>query len=127
MLKKTKGSQRKDLRKVLDRVHSRLIRHMYGNVCVVCGSTENIECGHIFKREGDATRWDIAEDGDCHPQCHNCNAKHERDRAPYDTWYIEKFGQMRFDNLRRRHGSIMKLADSDLKAMITSFESQMST
>lgn len=125
MSQKTKGSQRKSLRKILDSVHSKLIRHIYGSVCVVCGSTENIECGHIFTRGGDATRWDTAEGGNCYPQCHSCNAKHEQDAKPYESWYIEKYGQTSFDNLRRRHSRILKLADSDLKAMITNFQNKI--
>ena len=127
MLKKTKGSQRIKLRKKLDKVHSQYIRYLYGSVCVVCGSTEKVGCGHVMTRSAYSTRWDTEEGGNCYPQCWACNYRHEFDAYPYFNWFLEKYGKEKLDRLHRRHKALAKYKSSDLESMIANFEGQMST
>lgn len=101
-LRKVSKNPRPKLKKRVDDIHSRLIRKKYGCVCVVCGSTNKVGCGHIFSREHEATRWDTQEDGNCHPQCWPCNFGHEHNPWPYFAWYIGKYGKDALDTLEAR-------------------------
>lgn len=114
-------SERKKLVKKLDKVHSEYIRKIYGSMCVVCGSTERVGCGHVFSRGSYSTRWDVIEGGNCYPQCWRCNYRHEFDPYPYINWFIEKFGKEKLDRLHARHKAIAKFKDSDLRNLIATY------
>lgn len=53
--------------------------------CLVCGTTQNLTCGHLFSRVAYSTRWDLRN---CYAQCLSCNLKHEYD--PYPMIYAVK-------------------------------------
>lgn len=105
------------LKKLIDSLHSRYIIKTYGRKCVQCGSTSKVGCGHIFTRRYECTRWDIQEDGNCHPQCWPCNYRHVRDQYPYFQWYIRTFGLDKFDELRVRHQNREGVRNMGLPAM----------
>jgi hypothetical protein len=67
--------------------------------CVMCGSTEQLGNGHVFSRGHQILRWDVRPDGNCHTQCWAHNYGHVHNTYPYYHWYIEKFGQKRWDEL----------------------------
>lgn len=116
MTEKTKA--RKKLIKELDRVFSLYIRKRDGR-CVVCGKTENLQCGHLFSRVAYSTRWDV---GNCFAQCSGCNLRHEHDAWPFQRWYIKKFGQDHLEALHQRYRSIRKYKDAELAELIDQFK-----
>ena len=114
---------RKTLVRNLDNAVSRYIRDRDG-CCVQCGSTERLTCGHIFTRKNYSTRWDIRSDGgNLWCQCWPCNFRHGIDAWPYFKWYIDKFGQEKFDELRRRFKSFRKFKDFDLEELLDEIRS----
>jgi hypothetical protein len=105
--------ERPRLKREIDAIYSRLIRALYGEKCVVCGSTANVQCGHIFTATHEATRWELPVDSrgkidlavpiNAYPQCRSCNFKHEHDAYPYMAWFTRRFGTTALDDLHRRH------------------------
>lgn len=100
-LKKVSKTDRAKLVKKLDDIVSLIIR-LRNKHCVVCGTGEKLNNGHVFSREAYSTRWDISYDGNCHTQCNGCNLRHEYDPYPYNNWYIETFGKEKWDALHFR-------------------------
>lgn len=107
---------RQKIIKKLDDVVSEIVIIIDGK-CVVCGRPPSsspgkgrgLGAGHIFSRGAHSTRWDIHPEGNVHCQCWPCNFRHVRDQYPYFDWYIKKFGQEKFDELRRRFKSPRKI------------------
>ena len=112
-----KKSERKKLVAKLDILVSIYIRKR-DKCCVCCGSTQKLTNGHIFSRDTYSTRWDIADDGNCHAQCWPCNYRHEFDTYDYHRWYIERFGEEKFAELHKRYREVKKFKDADLELMI---------
>lgn len=110
---KMKKPSRKTLVKKLDQAVSLYIRNR-DKACVVCGSSERLNNGHLFSRTAYSTRWDVTEDGNCHAQCWPCNFRHERDAYPFNNWYIMKFGKDKWDELHRRYATPQKYKDFEL-------------
>ena len=113
--------KKKSLRKItvekLDTAVSKYIRQRDG-YCVQCKSGENLTNGHVFTRTSYSTRWDTADDGNCHTQCWGCNYNHGRDQWPYFAWYIGRFGMERFEQLRREHKAPIKYTTPQLIEML---------
>ena len=120
-----KKPSRKTLVRNLDKAVSEYIRQR-DKWCVQCGTSENLTNGHIFTRKNYSTRFDISDDGNCHTQCWSCNFKHGFDQWPYFRWYIDKFGQEKFDELRRRHKTVQKFKNHDLKELLNEIKSHTS-
>ena len=92
-----------------------LIIRKRGPNCVVCGSPNYLQNGHLFSRVSYSTRWDISEDGNCHTQCRGCNLRHEIDFYPYSNWYVEKFGQEKMEKLHFKYREVIKFSTPDLE------------
>jgi len=114
-------TDRARLKKKLDTIHSKLIRSIEKS-CVVCGSQEMLQCGHLFTRAALSTRWDIEPDGNCHSQCASCNYRHEHDSYPYNNWYIEEFSKDKWDELHRRHKACRKFTLLEMEEMCQEFK-----
>lgn len=110
-------SERKALVKSVDTLHSLFIRRRDSNRCVVCGSRENTQCGHIFSRVAYSTRWDLNKKGNAHCQCSGCNCSHEYDPYPFYNWYINKFGKAEFDRLYVRYKTTRKFTNTQLREL----------
>ena len=117
-LRKRGKSQRKKLVAELDRVFSLYIRKR-DKCCVLCGTTERLQCGHLFSRTAYSTRWHAAN---AHGQCAKHNLMHEHDAYPYHTWYINAFGREAFDELHEIYATPRKFTDEELTEMITHFK-----
>lgn len=116
-----KNLERKKLVKKLDELTSLIVRKNEP-VCVVCGSDYKMGNGHVFSRKSYSLRWDLRPDGNCHNQCWRCNYRHVTDQYPYFDWYIKKFGQERFDELRSEFKTISIIKDWQLKEMVTEYK-----
>ena len=120
-----KKPSRKTLIKNLDKAVSEYIRKR-DQWCVQCGSTKNLTNGHIFTRKNYSTRFDISYEGNCHCQCWSCNFRHGFDQWEYFKWYIDKFGQEKFDELRRRHKTVRKFKNHELQELLNEIKSHIS-
>ena len=116
----TKTARQKIVDK-LDKIVSKIIRERDG-ACVVCGSTKALGWGHVFSKVAYNTRWDVLPDGNVHTQCWPCNFRHVRDQYPYFSWYIRKFGQDKFDELRRRFKTTKKYKTYELEELYEKFK-----
>lgn len=118
-IKVSKGkvtSERKKLVKELDRVFSLWIRKRDWNKCVMCGTSENVQNGHLFSRANLSTRWDEIN---CNAQCWKHNIMHENDSKPYTDWFIKNYGQAMYDDLRDRwHWKPFKVTNDWIKEKI---------
>lgn len=111
-----KNIKRKRVVKKLDEVVSKYIR-LRDKKCVQCGKEEKLSNGHVFSRRAYNTRWDVSEDGNCHTQCWGCNFSHGKDNYDYYRWYVDKFGQDRFDELRREFKKSVKYTTAELEEL----------
>lgn len=93
---------RKGIVRKLDALVSKYVRTMWRR-CVVCGTTENLTAGHLFSRVAYSTRWDIHHGGNTYAQCASCNLSHEYDPYPFTRWYLDNFGEKKYDELHTRH------------------------
>ena len=111
-----KNTRRKRIVKKLDAVVSKYIR-LRDKKCVQCGKEENLSNGHVFSRRAYNTRWDISENGNCHTQCWGCNFSHGKDNYDYYKWYINKFSQERFEELRFEFKKSVKFTTAELEEL----------
>lgn len=121
---KKKLSTRQALEKEIEKLHPIYIRQRDGNRCVVCGSTSQPTCGHIFSRRSRATRWDIDPNGgNTFCQCWSCNFRHggygggPRKSWPYFRWYINKFGIDKLNELEARSNTVKKHTLDELEEL----------
>lgn len=125
-IKVSKGkttSERWKLTKELDRVFSIFIRNRDNSICIVCGSREYPNNGHLFSRANLSTRWDEIN---CSCQCAKCNILHENDSKPYTDWFILNYGQHMYDDLRERwHGKPFKVTNDWIRDKIEYYRSKI--
>tara|TARA_B100000315_G_C14537255_1_gene569094 strand:- start:319 stop:687 length:369 start_codon:yes stop_codon:yes gene_type:complete len=112
-----KKYNRKQLIRKLDTELSLYIRER-DKYCVICGTTYKLTNGHLFSRRSHSTRWDYQEDGNCHTQCLGCNFSHVFDPYPYNSFYIEKFGKNKWDELHFRFRGIKKYKNFELAELL---------
>lgn len=86
--KKKKAESLSTITNRLDRLVSKIVR-LRDSACVICGSTQNPQCGHYIGRMFIATRWDLTN---THQQCAGCNMLHESDPIPYTLFIQREFG-----------------------------------
>jgi hypothetical protein len=63
--------------------------------CVVCGSTQQLECSHWIGRAHKGVRWDLRN---CSANCNRCNYEHsnrafEHGLSGYTIWMYRHHGQ----------------------------------
>lgn len=109
-----KKPNRKLIVKKLDKAVSEFVRKR-DKVCVVCGSDYKLGCGHIFTRKNYSTRWDLEN---CWCQCWSCNYRHTFSQYEYFKWFIDKFGQDKFDKLYLKHKQFRKFTTPDLQELL---------
>lgn len=104
---------------------TRDIMHLAERSCFTCGSTKELQVGHLFERRHRLTRWDTGEKENCHLQCCKCNAKHESHPEKYINMFTIRFGERAFADLADRAHSRQKLTYSDLLALLEEKEAQL--
>lgn len=93
--------------KLLDTLVSKCVRNENPR-CVICGSTDNLNCGHYISRVVKALRWHPLN---VHTQCASCNCKHEIDTVPYTLFMIKKYGDGILERLEQIRNGIPKMTD----------------
>jgi len=114
-------TERKKLVKKLDEVFSLYIRQR-DKKCVLCGTTENLQAGHVITRTKYSVRWD---ENNVFCQCRACNYRHEYNPEIFIMWYIQKYGNAAMQNLIRKSNNLVKYKNSDLKEMICYYREKL--
>ncbi len=105
---------------------SLFVRERDGWKCVMPGchrSRENgsvMQAGHVFTRGAKAIKYDADRNIFC--QCKYHNMKTSQDQTPYHDWYIAKFGQAAFDELKLKKGMTCKRSISDLELIAADYK-----
>lgn len=123
-MKKLKHSKPKKkslpkLIKELDTIFSKYIRQRDGNKCVICGSTKNVQCGHLIRRGKGAVRWD---EHNCNGQCSCCNIKHEYWPEPYTKWFLDMYGESGYAYLLNKSNQEYKHNRTDIEEKIEKYK-----
>lgn len=113
-LRKVKKSSRGSLVRRLDSLVSKIVRER-DKRCVVCGSIDNLQAGHLFTRTVYATRWDLIN---VNTQCAGCNFRHNGDAYPYIQWFTRRFGEEALEMLHQKHRTITKIKDYELEELL---------
>lgn len=79
-----------------DRAFSIFIRTRDKWRCVICGSTKQVQCGHIIRRGKMNVRFN---EDNCHAQCFKCNCRHEYWPEHYMAWFLDTIGPSSFHTL----------------------------
>lgn len=104
---------------------TREIMHLAEKSCFTCGSTKELQVGHLFERRHRHTRWDTSEEGNNHLQCPNCNSRHEAFPDKYRDMFTIRFGERAYADLCERVHSRQKLTYSDLLSLLEEKEKQL--
>jgi 5-methylcytosine-specific restriction endonuclease McrA len=107
-------SARKRLIKKLDTAYSQYVR-LRDRHCVLCGSTEQLQAGHLFSRVAYSTRWDLRN---IFTQCASCNYRHESDPYPFTEWYRRTYGESAYHDLHRDYVTPRKFKDWELEELL---------
>jgi len=67
-------------------------------VCVICGSTETLQAGHVVPVGNSGLRIKFFEP-DIFGQCSKCNMAHSYDNTVYFDWYDSKFAREKRDRI----------------------------
>lgn len=118
---RAKLPSRKKLVNTLDSLTSQIVRLRDGQ-CVLCGSTERLQCGHMFGRRSHGARWDLERDGNTHTQCAGCNRRHNYDPNRYYTWFRDWHGEKAFNELYKRWSAGRKYSRLELIALVKEYE-----
>lgn len=92
--------------------------------CVICGSTKNLNNGHLISRRCNSVRWD---DVNCNCQCYPCNFLHTHRPERYTQWFVKRYGLSAYDNLVERSRSLVKVNREYLDAIIKWIEEKTNT
>ena len=117
--KKKKLPPIRKLLKKADTVFSLWIRNRDGNKCVLCGSTQVVQCGHLIKRGKHSTRFDELN---CNAQCSRCNFKHNQYPEPYTAWFLTRFGYGAYLQLTEKSKELHKFTRSELEEIIRKYQ-----
>ena len=96
--KKKRGkyvSPRKRLEIQLDDACRRYVKLRDGR-CVICGSIENPQWGHLVTCACSRLRWNLKN---VNQQCRDCNFRHEIRPEIYINWFINKWGLEEWNKL----------------------------
>ena len=117
----------------LDHLVSQLVIARDGK-CIVCGTTQNLTCGHLFSRVAYSTRWDL---DNCYAQCLSCNLKHEYDPYPMMTavellkdevtWPEMKAKKHFIENLHRKYVTPHKYKTYELEELFNELSDTFET
>lgn len=88
--------------------------------CITCGTKENLSCSHLFRRGRRSLRFDYTFNCNC--QCMTCNERHNSDHLPYESWFIKKYGQKKFDELYVQAWQIKKFTVRQLREIFYKVE-----
>lgn len=107
-------SNRKKLIQKLDTVVSLIVRARDGK-CVICGSTQRLQCSHLIKRGRLATRFDL---DNCSCNCASCNWRHNSYPEYYTEWFLEHKGNELYSKLIEQSQQLWKPSNAELESLL---------
>ena len=114
----------KSLKLRADKVFSIFIRNRDNNKCSLCGSTTNIQCGHLIKRGKMSTRYNV---WNCHALCSGCNYKDNFEPQHYISWFLHKEGEVAYLSLVELSKEIKQMKRQDFLDIIKKYENNPTT
>jgi len=106
------------LLKLADAVFSKWIRDRDGWTCIVCGTDENIQNGHLIPRENKAVRF---SETNCNGLCGRCNWRDRFWHHHYEVAWLKKWGVLPMYDLQERANVKIKLTRQDLEEIIRKY------
>ena len=91
-----------------DKWFSLAIRQRDGNQCRNCGSTEGIQCAHIYGRRTKSTRWST---DNAVALCGRCHRYFTGEPIEWAHWCRIELGEAHMDALRDKHNQILKTSE----------------
>lgn len=96
------GDSLKDVRDECDKL-TRTIVLLREKECFITGCRRrDLQCGHLFERRHQATRYDVQPDGNNHAQCSYHNLLHEENPWLYRKVFISRYGSEAYGTLAAR-------------------------
>ena len=111
-------SKSQKLLKEADRVFSLFIRKR-DKKCVICGTTERLQNGHLIKRGKKSVRFD---EKNCNCQCSSCNVKHNHYPEHYTNWFVSKYGLKEYQSLIKKSAEIKQFKVYELEEIIRKYK-----
>ena len=111
--RRRKKSERRQIGDELDRQTSLIVRWRDGQ-CVLCGSTANLQCGHLVKRGKHSIRWDLKN---CNAQCASCNLRHNNYPERYTNWFLHVWGKAEYARLAQAAEKADKFTVDELRTL----------
>lgn len=102
-----------------DTVFSKWVRTRDEYKCVLCGKTLNTQCGHMIKRAKKLTRYD---EFNCNTLCRGCNKLDNYEPQHYIGWFLTKYGQDKYLQLKERSKIVHKWTREELHNIISKYE-----
>lgn len=93
-LKKTRTSRQKLVARLDKLLHDIVV--LRDRKCVTCGSTSNLQAGHLLTRSYGRVKYSLVN---THCQCRSCNYLHEYKPDIYTKWFLDKYGKTAYDDL----------------------------
>ena len=132
--KKLRAS-RSTLIKKLDAIVGDIVKKRDGG-CVTCpiwrevyksrskpwSGSSILEPGHLFSRVSFSTRWNL---NNVFCQCRNCNLLHENDTYAFTKFYLDNFGQKKYDELHALYSGTKKFLGFELETMYTMLKEEL--
>jgi len=117
----------KSLKTKADKVFSLFIRNRDGNKCVLCGSTKNVQNGHLIKRGKMSVRYNT---WNCHALCSQCNYRDNFEPWHYVNWFLSfydnqgigKHGQGNYEFLINKSKQLVKANREFFEEVIEKYE-----
>lgn len=111
---------KKPLQNKLDKVFSKLIRE-HGK-CVRCGTTDNLQCCHIYSRANRAVRWDV-DNALC--MCAGCHFWAHQSPLEFAELCKHILGIHTYSSLRIKARTIKKWTNDEAAAYLGCIEANL--
>jgi hypothetical protein len=112
---------RKGMIDLLDILTSKVVRKRDGK-CVTCGSTEELQASHFYRRSYYIIRFDL-RNVNC--QCKRCNYEHSSKPWRYTNWFLEHYGVDVMSELHELRMSRARLTDEQLQSLIVEYRQML--
>lgn len=90
--------------------------------CVLCFTTEELQCGHLWHRDMPATEFDTEN---CYALCATCNYRHEFSPRRYHDYVLTQLGERGYHDLAERAHSNIKLGFNELTILYEEIKSKV--
>ena len=120
-VKKKKKSNRKTLRKQLDKIWAEVVKKRANNICEykTCKKTTYLNTHHIFSRSNLSVRWNLGN-GICLCSGHHTLTNDSAHKNPIEfiEWLKQKRGEKWYNELRLEANQVKKWTDVELESLL---------